>query len=294
LAALRRKQIRTWLQEHREVAKEPPRTDKAILAAVTAVEGERMDLEQLREALPRLTPPLRDNMLTYVREAIVDDPRPIREMPGDNIDEALGWVKEHEPVGHLQRCRRQITYVLALLRHHQPGFDELTHEQKLAYIEQACVHINEFLKALRRLAAFLEFGDPNRELREETKQAERDVRAAVLKDVDGLTYMEIAKELGEPIPKQFKDSGDHVTVRHMVKRGRHILEKALGKEGWRAQAGVMRAEAARWRSLSEEERRVEHVAEIFFMTTEEARRFVNEEQRSATRQQATTGEPEEE
>lgn len=273
-----------------EVAKEPPRTDKAILAALTSMEGETVDVKELRKGLKGLPPLQLERVLSWgthlhIREAMEYDPRPIQEMPTDDIERALEWLKEYEPVGKLQRCKG-IDYALLLLRSHRPDFHGLPHEQKLAYIERLCTYINEFLEALRKLTAFLEYGDPGRELREATRQTERDVRAAVLKDVDGLTYMKIAEELGEAIPEKYKRKGDHRTVREMVSRGRNVLRRAMGDDGWPAQARMMREEAERWQSLSEEERRVEHVADVCHMTVEEARQFIDLETQDRAEEQA--------
>jgi len=55
----------------------------------------------------------------------------------------------------------------------------------------------------------------------------------------------------------------------MVRRGRRILEQALGVEGWRRQAEAMRIEAERWSALSEEEREAELEAEALGVPYEE-------------------------
>jgi hypothetical protein len=54
--------------------------------------------------------------------------------------------------------------------------------------------------------------------------------------------------------------GDYPTVRASVKRGREILEKALGTHEWSKQAETMKAEAARWNSLSDKEKLRETLA----------------------------------
>ena len=80
-----------------------------------------------------------------------------------------------------------LDYVLLLLRYHRPNCDDLPEEQRLDMIEQTCAHTNAFLKALRRLAGFLEYGVPGRRQKTVSIDADRDVRAAVRRDVDGLT-----------------------------------------------------------------------------------------------------------
>ncbi len=84
---------------------------------------------------------------------------------------------------------QSLDYVLLLLRHHRPGFDDPPQAEKRALIERTCHYVNEFLEALRRLMAFLEFGTPGKQLKDATKDADRDVKAAVLYDVDGMNYV---------------------------------------------------------------------------------------------------------
>jgi hypothetical protein len=105
------------------------------------------------------------------------------------------------------------------------------------------------------------------------EDVQRDIKAAVLRDVEGMTYREIGTEFGIPPPSNFDYKGDHPTVRKMVSRGTRILEKALGKDGWRKKVELMRAEVARWSTLSKEKRQffgfVEDMAEAFGMPFED-------------------------
>jgi hypothetical protein len=64
----------------------------------------------------------------------------------------------------------------------------------------------------------------------------------------------------------------------MVLRGRDILERAWGKDGWRKEAEAMKAEAARWYSLTPEERIVEECAELLGVSPQEARRMLLDEE----------------
>jgi hypothetical protein len=208
------------------ISDEPLRTDKAIIAALTALEGRPMDAQRLARVLPEVVP--------AYGESVWDRwTRTLRERRSDeDLVEALEGLRYHQA----------LDYVLTLLRYHRPGFDEMPREERVALVAGTCSYINAFLETLRKLVAFLEHGTPGRRIPAATKAAARDVGAAVLKDVDGLTYREIGHK------------GDHPTVRKMVRRGRRLLEQALGAEGWRVQAEAMRVEAERWSSLSEEER----------------------------------------
>ena len=91
--------------------------------------------------------------------------------------------------------------------------------------------------------------------------AARDIKAAILRDVDGLTNRQIAQALCIDTPSDFPIKGDHPTVRKMVRRGRSVLVAALSEEGWQAQAQAMKDEANRWHARSEIQRRAELEAE---------------------------------
>ena len=134
---------------------------------------------------------------------------------------------------------------MLLLRYHRPRFDALPQEDQLGLIEKTCVHINRYLDALRKPTSFLEYGVPGKRQTLALKDADRDVRAAVRRDVEGLTYREIGRIFAVPPPADFAYKGDHPRVRQMVNRGRTILERALGKVGWQEQIREMQAEAAR-------------------------------------------------
>ena len=279
-----------WLQldgqrpvgrEYREVRvlNEPLRTDKAILAALTALEGRLMDIERLRKALPELKLPLERSMWEQWGKALEDLPEIPYNGPGTfevHFKQRGKQLEESNVPGGLQ-SHQFLDYVLLLLRHYRPEFDDLPHEDKLELIVQACAHVNEFLEALRRFEAFLEYGIPGRPRKSAAKDANRDVKAAVLRDVDGLTYRQIGEELGIPPPKSIGYKGDHPKVRQMVKRGRRLLERALDKAGWQEHIGTMKAEAKRRHSLSQVERDAEDTAESLGMPYEEALQREQEE-----------------
>jgi hypothetical protein len=138
-----------------------------------------------------------------------------------------------------------------LLRYHSPCFDELALEERAGLIEETCAHINEFVEVLHKLMSFLEHSKPKRRGPAATKVASRDIKAAVLREVDGLTNRQIAEVLCMNVPADFLIEGDHPRVRKMVKRGRSALVAALVEEGWRAQAQAMKEEAEWWHSRNE-------------------------------------------
>jgi hypothetical protein len=75
------------------------------------------------------------------------------------------------------------------------------------------------MEILHKLMSFLEHGKPKRRGSAATKVASRDIKAAVLKEVDGLTNRQIAEVLCMNLPADFLIKGDHPTVRKMIRLG---------------------------------------------------------------------------
>ncbi len=254
---------------HREirVANEPMRTDKAILAALTAVEARTIDLKRLHKALDELKflPPGRS---IYDQWCQAFD-----NLPPEQKSER----KRPELVKNLQH-HQSLDYVLLLLRHHRPGFDDLPEAEKLALLERTYYHVNNFLETLRRLAAFLEFGVPGKYTKDVMRDPDGDVKAAVLRDVVGLDFLSIGEELGLDPPKDIKIKGDHPTARSKVKRGRDFLEGFLGHRGWQQRVRDMKAEAELWGSLSVAEQHAEDLAEHLGIPYEEALQIAKKEE----------------
>lgn len=262
------------------VSDEPLRTDKAILALLTALEGRTVDTDLLRIALDKLKLPLEEPMQFQLHEALKEVPI----LPYDrsksfaeHLEQVREQSEESELVSGLQGAVF-LDYVLLVLRYHRPEFDNLPEKEKLDLIAQTCAYTNAFMEALRKLTDFLEYGVPGRRQKAVAIDADRDVRAAVRRDVDGLTYREIGRELGIPPPQDFGYKGDHPRVRQMVNRGRSLLERTLSKEGWQQHITAMRTEARRWEALSEVEQAAESTVEALGIPYEEALRISIEEE----------------
>lgn len=235
------------------VSDEPLHTDRAILAALTSLEGRQIDVGRLRKVLPEIVPS-RDESVWDRWMKVIEE--------GGYACEILQNLKHHQT----------LDYILSMLRYHRPGFDDLPLEERAEFLAETSSYVNVFLEALRKLVSFLEHGVPDRRGPLPTKLIGRDVKAAVLKDVDGLTYREVAGTLCILVPADFGVKGDHPAVRRMVARGREVLEGALGEEGWLKQAEAMRAEASRWRSLDEAGQEAEIGAEALGIADDEASR----------------------
>jgi hypothetical protein len=173
---------------------------------------------------------------------------------------------------------RHLGYLLPLVRYYKPEFENCSREEQQDLLKKTCDYTIDFLESLRKLQAFLEYGTPNRKLAPAIREPNRDVRAAILHDVNGFNYRQIGERMGIPVPPDFEIKGEHQTVRKMVERGHRLLEGAFGKEGWRERAKAMKNHKEWWQSLSEDEEyneyQVESTALVLGISIEEVRRRV--------------------
>lgn len=88
----------------------PLRTDAAILAALTALEGKPLDLCALRRILAKIVPPRNQSFFDLWSATSAD------KRAEDSVWEDLQDVRRHQA----------LDYVLMLLRYHRPGFDDLS------------------------------------------------------------------------------------------------------------------------------------------------------------------------
>lgn len=135
-------------------------------------------------------------------------------------------------------------YADALLRFYRPEQPPEGSEEWADLVSGAVCHISDFLSALRKLLAFLEYGEAGKDLRPAVENAGLDVTAAVLAAVEGLNSVEIGRELDIERSKTDAEKGGHSRVSKMVGRGKAILEAAWGAEGWRERSKMLKAEAA--------------------------------------------------
>src|SRR5215218_4705099 len=153
----------------------------------------------------------------------------------------------------------RLTPVHELLRYFRPELDQMSEKERIELLERTIGYINEYLKALRRLTAFLQYGKTGAYEGLPTKQvtqAAKQVRAAELRELvrteqgDPLPYSKIGKLLGEkPTPGQAPRSYEG-RIKRMVEAGRAILKQALEEQGYRDYMEEKRAELEHWQTLS--------------------------------------------
>ena len=237
-----------------EVLDTPLRTNTAILAALTAVEAKPIDTELLSNYMSHFKAPLREPMMLHHGD-----------MPEELWKGFLTLVDHPTP-----------DYVVALLRYYRPEFDDLPHKEKLDLIKEGCARVNTFLESLRRLEAFLEYGVPEQDLRSRMEKAQQDIKAAELKDVEGLSYTEIGKILGISPTSSDRERRENARVRTSVTRGSPLLLDAFGEEDWRKHVEDKKAERDWFFSLDEEERNILLFADEHGISVEEARTYFDE------------------
>jgi len=254
-----------------EVFENLPTTDKAILSALTNLEARRVNLERLENALSSIKAPIQrffrfEGTLTQQRDANEGYSRRLEEQATQEYRNLAADLQ----VSTLE-------YVVALLRHYRPGFDDLPKEEKHGLIMGCCKRVNTLLDASRQLGAFLEYGAPDKDLRPPVEKAQQYVRAAELKDVEGLSDCKIGEILGiDPAPSD-SVRRQNSRVNHAVKQGRRLLFDAWGEDDWQKHAETKMAECEWFSTLSEDERGWVEFAESEGWSAEAGLRLAAEE-----------------
>ncbi len=211
----------------------PLPTHMAIFAALTTLEAETTSEEDLKVVLP-------------LTESSQPQSHPVllELLRNEGIEKAVdAYVSARLPT--------KFAYAKSLLRFYRPGFDDLPTEERQALIERTCRLVNEYRSALRKLLAFAEYGTPGKKIAAPPENVGRDVQAAVLAEVEGLSHAKVGEELGIERSENDAVHGGNSRVSKMVKRGRDVLERAWGKEGWRELVLRLRAERDHWMEVPE-------------------------------------------
>jgi hypothetical protein len=242
-----------------EVLVGPSRTEEAYVAAVLALHGEEMESEgdkKNRES----------DKMAQASKAILF----FELMRSDRTDEAAkDAVYQAMKDLHLYKEGPskwadfvdlfRVTPLYELLRYFRPELDEMSEKERIELLERTIGYVNDYLKALRRLTAFLQYGKVGAYEGLPTKQvtqAAKQVRAAELRELvrteqgAPLPYAKIGKLLGEkPTPGQ-KPRSYEGRIKRMVEAGTAILKQALDEHGYRDYMEEKRAELDHWQTLS--------------------------------------------
>jgi hypothetical protein len=255
-------------------------TDRAILAALTALEAKEIKTKELDESLierevdssnEEWPEPGEESYEEIVQELVqaVDDGL-VQELEKDIREFRYAYDDPQFQTAHT------LEYVGALLRYYRPEFDNLPREERVALVKEGCKRVATFLEALRHLEAFLEYWAPEQDLRAKVEDAARDIKAAELQDVEGLSNLQLGRLLGIDPPPSEVVKQTNSTARDMANRGRRLLVNALGEEGWGKLVEAKRAQRDDYRSRSEEERSLLQFAENERLTLEQARQMLDD------------------
>lgn len=227
------------------VLERPFRIEKAQLALLFIMEGRSVSPDLVSEALTKC------DDLWFVDRS---EP-PLRE----DLDEA----------------EFLITHTVDMLRYFRPRFDDLPRAEQHDLVKGACARTSEFLEALRKLISFLEYGAGGRDTRTSVENASQDIEVATLREVDGLTYREIAERMNVQISQGAQAVGDYSTIKKMADRGRRVLVQGWGEDGWRSKVAAMKDEAKSWRLRGPKQQATEQLAEALDTTPERAHRLLS-------------------
>lgn len=133
------------------------------------------------------------------------------------------------------------------------AFDAWSPEDQADVVLRTIPSLNAVSKALSRLDMQKAWAAPNRSKAVPTlKRPGRDVMAAILKEVHGLSTLRIGKELGMPAQANSRDKGENQAVRKAAEQGRDLLEGFFGADEWGAMVRRMQAGRERWNGLDDQ------------------------------------------
>jgi hypothetical protein len=250
----------------------PLKTNTAILAALTALEGREVRIDALDDSFIESVLDTSGEGLT-VEEAIQEL---VTQVTGEEASESGQLVSSGIHDDPDLETQLALEYVAAMLRHYRPEFDDLPYPERIALLEDGCTRVTEFLESLRKLVRFLEYGAPQKDLRPKLENAAQDVTAAELRDIEGLSNRKIGERLDITPPPSDMIRRTNSTAGAAADRGRELIVHALSEEGWQKLIELKKAERDGFLALSEEERSVVRLAEHLGVPIEYARSLIND------------------
>jgi hypothetical protein len=262
-----------------EVSVGPSRREQAYVAAILALKGEEMERESDKKNHQADKMARASKAILFFELMRVGRTDEAAQGAVCEAMKRLGLFKEEPSKGTDMIDGFRLTPLYELLRYFRPDFDRMSEKERIALLERAIGYANDYLKALRRLTAFLQYGEAGAYEGLATKQvtkAANQVRAAELREVvktargNPLPYNKIGKLLGEkPAPNQTRRSYDR-RIQRMVEAGRDILKQAHGEQEYQDYIEARRAEIEHWQALGKDERAEIHMRENFDIGPEDA------------------------
>jgi hypothetical protein len=249
----------------------PLRTNLAILAALTALEGRQVDVDALDDTSIEVVLDTSEEELTE-EEAIEELTELVTALEENELERLTSSQIYVDPdlATHVA-----LEYVAAVLRHYRPEFDTLPYSERVALLKDGCRRVNEVLASLSKWVGFLEYGVLEKDLRPKLEKAARDVRAAELREIEGLSKRELGERLDITPPPSDIVRRTNSTAGAAADRGRELIVRALGEEGWQQLIKTKKAERDGFLALSEEARSVMQLAEDLGVPIEHAHYLIN-------------------
>jgi hypothetical protein len=151
-----------------------------------------------------------------------------------------------------------------IIRQYQPDFDYTQSEEQAHFLLLTLERLNEVREKLQSFREYLRHARPNKTRAvAPVKEPERDIRAAILRDIINMSARDIGDTLGFKPPKDLHIKRENAAVRAAAGRGRQLLEYYFGVDGWRQKVERMREERARWLAMENEPKK-----QIYYLLAE--------------------------
>jgi hypothetical protein len=196
-----------------DVSLDVPRVEQAVTADLVALRGTPVEEDNLRRvwlALPTARWQRQALEAMGKGQPLPEEPPGTEHATADDAFQGLGYG-----------------YAEDLLRHYRPDFDNMSVMLQAALVRGVLQKTNAFLNALRELTLYLQHGDPYEGLpNRPIEKASRDMRAAELRDIEELSYVEIGKQIDVTQTPSDEAKGDNTRVRtKIVPQGRAYLRE---------------------------------------------------------------------
>jgi hypothetical protein len=144
-----------------------------------------------------------------------------------------------------------VPWATQLIEHYHPNFSDWPQEQRTDYLMRTLDKLREASKGVEGLQGHLEHAGPQKyRAVPSVRKPERDVTAALLREVLDFSTLRIGEELEFSPPSEPGIKREHPAVRMAIGRGLGLLEHCFGVEGWQGKKRRMRDERARWLSMN--------------------------------------------
>jgi hypothetical protein len=176
-----------------------------------------------------------------------------------------------------------LEYGSNLIKQYHPDFDYTESKENAEFLRHTLKRIDKVREHVEALRNYLWYPLPNKTKSKAVppvKEPERDVKAAILQDVWGMSTRRIAEVLGfervwkDPPRPWTQSRHENATVRTAAKRGRELLQHFYGDGGWERTAAQMKKERERWGALGDQPKK-----QVYYLLADARHTSMEEEER---------------